>query len=125
MNMTTQHKPTYFDRFAEFIIEKGPSSNFWFVVFCVSVITLIVWLILKGLGIINTPWWIANLPYLVSATTLASFLIMAIDKAIAVGKLIMKFDMRLGAVERSLQEMKSEVKEFRNEYHAHLAKYHA
>ncbi|MDO8643156.1 MAG: hypothetical protein Q7R76_06285 [Candidatus Woesearchaeota archaeon] len=125
MNMTAQNKPTYFDRFAEFIVEKGPSPNFWFVVFIISFTTLIIWLILKGLGIINTPWWLAHLPYLVGAGSLISFIVMLVEKGIDIGKMIGRFDMRLHAVENGLHEVKSDVKELRNDYRTHLVKYHA
>lgn len=116
--MTTQHKPTYFDQFAEFIVEKGPSQNFWFVVFIISFTTLIIWLILKGLGVINTPWWIANLPYFVGVASLISFLIVIVEKALKIGN-------RFGAFETKLEYVGHDLKELRTDYRAHLVKYHA
>ena len=76
----------YSDKVIEFIATKGPGADFWFFTFLISFTGLLVWLILKAFGIINTPLWIKAFPWIATSVTLLSGIIYIFDYVFKFGK---------------------------------------
>lgn len=132
MSKQFQKGSQYSDRIVEFLIQKGPPPDFWFFTAVISFLLLVGWFILKLAGVINTPLWLVLFPYAVGVATIVSTGLYCLERAIHLGGLIIKFDMRLGAVEtglikvnQNISELHDDIRELRTDYQAHLIKYHA
>ena len=72
--MMTKKEKSHFERFADFMLEKGPSIDFWFFMFITSIIIWGLWHVLKFFGVFNTPWWLTAIPTFMKILTALSII---------------------------------------------------
>ncbi len=113
-----------FWRIMKVVVEKGPSLEFWLTSFILSSLFLVVWFMLKAIGIINTPLWIRLLPSLGAIVVILTFCGNIGFIFFKGGRFFQRLLFRLTVLEQDMAVVKQELKDFRQEYKEHLVKYH-
>ena len=112
-----RQRSRYSDKLMEWILEKGPSADFWFFTAIISGFSLFVWLILKEIGFINTPIIVKLIPYLGGLAAFIGLAFSAYDKVRTRGK-------EFGRLEIRMENVEKELRSFRQDYKDHIVKYH-
>ncbi len=78
----------------------------WTIVFWISITTLFLWLLAKAVGLIQTPWFIEAIPYVVSFMAF-----------VAGVKRIAEFGFKVDNLIVDVKDLKSEIKCVRQDIH--------
>lgn len=103
-NKSSSKQKDHFDTLFEFIIEKGPSMNFWFYVFIISTTIWLVWTMLKLAGVINTPLWQKMIYLIAGIASISSLIIHVVSKAMNFGREHGTIMTRLDYIEKTLEK---------------------
>lgn len=92
-------------------------ERFWELMFYASIATLIIWAILKSVGVINTPAWLEfGVPVIGLAFAALSFYQNLADKFTALAVTIAGHTVRLEHLERDVEQIKSKLTSMTNLY---------